>query len=90
MTVTPRAIEVYEDLRNQVLADGRGPTELTALLYHGMVRGLTLLATPPRRPSSEPECPVRTTLPAVENDPNLVRLLANMVLHIQSEVQHVY
>lgn len=59
------------------------------MLYHGMTRGLALLAKTPTPVRRKQQAPARS-LPAVESDPALVRLLTNMVLQLQSEVQHVY
>ena len=88
MALPLQAVETYEALRAQVLGGGRCRTGVTALLYHGMARGLTLIAATPH---PEPRQETRlSTLPAVAPDPALIRLLANMVLRIQSEVQHVY
>jgi hypothetical protein len=60
-------------------------------MYHGMAQGLARLSALPAKP--EP-VPASTTdpdpLPAVESETALIRHLANMVLTIQSEVQHVY
>lgn len=54
-----------------------------------MLKGLALLnETPSSRVNQQEK--VTASFPIAENDPALVRLLANMVLHIQSEVQHVY
>lgn len=89
MTLPAQAIEAYEALRAQVLGGGHCRTGLAAVLYHGMAHGLALLAATPVVPQREQDSPVYT-VPAVENDPALVRLLANMVLQLQSEVQHVY
>jgi len=57
--------------------------------FHGMVRGLaTLLRTPP---AAAPATSVsRTPSTVVPRDPELVRLLANIVLRTQTEVTHVY
>ncbi|MEH6584740.1 MAG: hypothetical protein V7754_22625 [Halioglobus sp.] len=85
----PQAIEAYEALRAQVLGTGHGRTGLAALLYHGMTRGLAVMMATPEIAECEPENP-EGRLPVVANDPALVRLLANMVLQFQSEVQHVY
>jgi len=54
-----------------------------------MARGLALIAVNPLTAASPPEIPAGP-LPVMASDSALVRLLANMVLHIQSEVQHVY
>ena len=85
----PQAIELYENLRAQVLGGGRCRSGHSAVRYHGMARGLALLAKTPTHDQHEQETHTRS-LPTVENDPALVRLLTNMVLRIQSEVQHVY
>lgn len=80
---------MYEQLRAQVFSGGHCRSGLAALLYHGMARGLALLAKTPTTHSHKQEAPARD-LPAVVHDPTLVRLLANMVLQVQSEAQHVY
>ena len=85
-----QTVEVYEALRTHALGGGgRGRAGFTALLYHGMAQGLTLIAPRPATPEPRPETQA-STLPAAVPNPALVRLLANMVLRIQSEVQHVY
>ena len=80
---------MYERLRDQVFSGGHCRSGLTAVLYHGMVQGLALLAKTPTSRSHKQELSTRN-LPAVAHNPALVRLLANMVLQVQSEVQHVY
>ena len=85
----PQAIENYEYLRAQVFEGGRCRTRLSAVMYHGMVRGLALMASTPLSGWSPLDTPMPTRV-AMDNDPALVRLLANMVLQVQSEVQHVY
>ena len=89
MALPWQAVDTYEALRAQVLGGGRCRAGISALLYHGMARGLALItdtsATPTSRQGNQPG-----TLPVVASDPALVRVLANMVLRIQSEVQHVY
>ena len=89
MALSLQAVETYEALRAQVLGGGRCRAGITALLYHGMAQGLALIADTPATP--EPRQGTQPSpLPVVASDPALVRLLANMVLRIQSEVQHVY
>lgn len=85
-------MEHYEALRAQVLGGGRCHPGVTAFLYHGMARGLALMAAKPLT--------ITTSVPRQDTpasamadmacDSALVRLLANMVLHIHAEVQHVY
>lgn len=54
-----------------------------------MLRGLAaLLRTPPA--ASPASSMSRAPATAVPRDPELVRLLANIVLRIQAEVTHVY
>lgn len=58
-------------------------------MYHGMVRGLARMANVPATP--EPTSAITADpLPTVASEAALIRQLANMVLRIQSEVQHVY
>ena len=89
MTLPPQAVEHYEALRAQVLGGGRCRTGVTAFLYHGMARGLAVIAAEPQPSAPQQETPARV-IPGMASDSALVRLLANMVLHIHSEVQHVY
>jgi hypothetical protein len=62
---------------------------LGAIVFHGMWHGLiVLLQTPPAGACSSvgaPRSPV-----AVAHDPQLVRLLANMVLLTQSKEEYAY
>jgi hypothetical protein len=84
-----QAIEAYEALRAHVLGTGHCRTGLSALLYHGMTRGLAVIMATPEIAERGPENP-EGRLPVMANDPALVRLLANMILKFQSELQHVY
>lgn len=79
---------MYETLRTAVLAGQPRPEGCAALRFHGMVGGLTTLlrATPPV-PSNRTADPLPMTAP---RDPQLVRLLANLVLATHTEVTHVY
>jgi hypothetical protein len=54
-----------------------------------MARGLTLMGAAPAAVERHQAIPVNT-VPTMPADPALVRVLANMVLRIQAEVQHVY
>jgi hypothetical protein len=65
------------------------PEGLGALVYHGMLTGLTLiLASTPVSPAVAP--PRDVAIGAMPHGRQFVRLLANMLLRIQSEVVHVY
>ncbi|MGH8319627.1 MAG: hypothetical protein ACREUL_16920 [Steroidobacteraceae bacterium] len=64
------------------------PEGLGAIVYHGLIEGLRLLCSSNR---SEPSPAPRTAEPQpIARDHELLRLLANMVLQVQSEVSHVY
>ena len=79
---------IYESLRDQFLTGSTNPSGLSIIFYHGVFRGLQILAIKPtEKPCTETqEGFIHTALP----DNDLVHLLANMVLHKQSEVAHVY
>jgi hypothetical protein len=64
------------------------PEGLGALVYHGMVTGLLMLARASASPAAVPLRDV--TIRAMPHDRQFVRLLANMLLRTQSEVMHVY
>jgi hypothetical protein len=73
-------------LRAEVL-QGRARAEgIGALVYHGMVTGLLMLASAPAPPAAVPPRDIRT----LPHDRQFVRLLANMLLRTQSEAMHVY
>jgi hypothetical protein len=83
------AIDIYETLRNQVLTGVTKPQGLSVILYHGILRGLQIIAMKPISPfyfAEKQETSQHMALP----DTGLVRLLANIVLHKQSEIMHVY
>ena len=72
-------------LQGQALPDGLG-----AIVFHGMWCGLAVLLSAP--PPSSPPTPARTDAAPipVAHDPQLVRLLANMLLLTQSKVEYAY
>ena len=88
MSVPPAALSTYETLRAEVINGQARPAGLAAVIYHGMLRGLEVIfndvalpaASAPRAPSSD----------ISSLDPDLLRLVANMVLQMQSQVNHVY
>jgi len=88
LTVSPAAVAIYEALRSDVLRGHARPDGVGAIVYHGLVHGLSLLSQP--IPGSAP--PVATVLssPNVQTDPQFLHLLANMVLRTHREVSHVY
>jgi hypothetical protein len=83
------AAEVYETLRGQVLQGAARPDGLGAIVFHGMWRGLAVLLRAPPSVSSSLAIPDATPVP-VAHDPQLVRLLANMLLLTQSKDEYAY
>lgn len=83
------AVQVYEALREQVVLEQARPDGLGAIVFHGMWCGLSvLLQTSPPPPLSSASG-ARSPCP-VTHDPQLVRLLANMVLLTQSKEEYAY
>ena len=81
-------VAIYELLRADVLRGQARPEGLGAVIYHGLVDGLTLLCSSTARGATPAHR--AATLQSVPRDRQLLRLLANMVLQTQSEVMHVY
>lgn len=80
-------IATYELLRADVLRGQARPEGLGAIIFHGLIEGLTLLCSSSTRDLT----PARaSTVQPIACDHELLRLLANMVLQTQSEVKHVY
>ena len=89
MTVSSAALPTYEQLRTEVINGNIRPEGLAAITYHGMVRGLiVILAEPDANIPSSPSPGPHSNEASV--DPDLLRLIANMVLQSQSQVMHVY
>ena len=66
------------------------PDGLGAIVFHGMWRGLVVLLSAPRPPSVSPAAiPDAPPVPVV-HDPQLVRLLASMLLLTQSKDEYAY
>jgi hypothetical protein len=84
------AAQAYEDLREQVVHEKARPEGLGAIVFHGMWCGLSMLlqTPPPTTPLSSASAP-RSPSP-VTHDPELVHLLANMVLLTQSKEEYAY
>ena len=88
MNVPPAALATYETLRAEVLGGQARPAGLAAVTYHGMLRGLAVILTDVALPAvSAPRAPA-SDFSSV--DPDLLRLVANMVLKLQSQVNHAY
>jgi len=75
-------------LRCEVLAAQACCEGLSAIVYHGLIRGLSLLSRPDA-PSVVPAATTRT-VPNVRTDPQFLYILVNMVLQTHQELTHVY
>lgn len=88
------ACEAYETLRVQVLQGRARPEGLGAIVFHGLWGGLVVLLGAPSTsiPMSSTSSPAKAaSAPApVVYDPQLVRLLANMLLLTQSKDEYAY
>jgi len=86
--LSPAAVSRYETLRGDVLCGRARPDGLSAVIYHGLVQGLSLLT------QVIPEClppeAATSSMPIVRTDPEFLHLLANMVLRSHTGVMHVY
>lgn len=83
------AVQTYEELREQVACEQARPDGLGAIVFHGMWCGLGVLLQTPPTPSLSSASVPRPPTP-VTHDPQLVRLLANMVLLTQSKEEYAY
>jgi hypothetical protein len=79
---------MYESLRAEVVDGHARPDGLGAVVYHGLVHGLTLLEGSIRTGMSV--MPRSSPLTVVTGSRELLHVIANMVLQTQSEVMHVY
>ena len=86
MVVASGAGELYERLRWEALHGQARPEGLGAIAYHGLVRGLAVLA---RTSPLSTACPTPSRRPSPPQA-ELVALLASMVLRTQPEVRHVF
>jgi len=79
-------------VRAEVIAGHAKADALGAIVFHGMWQGLRVLLRPATASSSlSPDAPpTLSAAPASTLDRQLVRLLADMVLATQSQVQHVH
>jgi len=83
------AINRYESLRHQVLDGISRPQGLSVFLYHGVLKGLSILTTSVSSPESPIEKPCVSQTPTPAN-PDFIHLLANMVLNSQKELIYAY
>ena len=82
-------VQTYETLRGQVLQGHARPDGLGAIVFHGMWRGLVVLLSAPPSPSLSSPASTDATPAPTAHEPQLVRLLANMLL-AQSQVPYDY
>jgi hypothetical protein len=88
VTLPHSAQALYERLRTEVLAGHARCEGLGAIVYHGLIRGLSLLSSHTTQ-SVAPTAVLRSG-PNVRTDPQFLHLLANMVLQTHQELTHVY
>jgi len=88
VTLPCAALATYERLRSEVLAGHGRPAGLSAIVYHGLIRGLSLLSSG----TAESAAPIATArlVPSIRIDPQFLHLVANMVLQTHQELTHVY
>ena len=72
-------------LRGQARAEGIG-----AIVFHGLWRGMAVLITDSVAPAASALPAPSAPIPAAAHDRQLVRLLANMVLAAEAQVNHAY
>jgi hypothetical protein len=89
LTLPTAAVAIYETLRTEVLAGRARPDGLGAVVYHGLIGGLPLLSQS-LAVQMTPAAAAAQSLPNVRTDPQLLHLLANMVLQTHQEMAHVY
>jgi len=88
VTVPSQALPLYERLRYEVLAGQACREGLSAIVYHGLISGLSLLSSQ-GAPCMAPVVTARA-VPNVRTDPQFLHVLANMVLQTHQELTHVY
>lgn len=84
------AASSYERVRADVLAGQARPDALGAIVFHGMWQGLRVLLSTSSTSSTSPIVAPPMAPPTGTLDRQLVRLLADMVLATQLEVNHVH
>jgi RNA polymerase subunit RPABC4/transcription elongation factor Spt4 len=83
--------EIYEALRADVVCGTACARRMSAIVFHGMWRGLAVLLTPEQSTIARQQSasPPKTTS-VVVHDRQLVHMLANMVLAAETGGSHVY
>jgi len=86
--ISSAALQTYETLRTEVIAERARPAGLCAVVHHGLLRGVALLLSSQASADAAPSCPA-ATVPFTQ-DRKFLHLVANMVLQAHAEVNHVY
>lgn len=84
----PAAVDRYESLRIQAIDGGTDRTGLAAVCYHGMLRGLEIVAAEQPVVARHRTGSGDTAVPS--GDRAVVRQLANMILQLQPEPTHAW
>jgi hypothetical protein len=84
------AEDLYENLRAAVLAGQVYGEGMGAIVFHGLWRGLAVLITERTVPAMRMQPKPSPLASATVHDRQLVRLLANMVLALEAQVNHAY
>lgn len=82
------AVDRYESLRTQAINGGTDRTGLAAVCYHGMLRGLEIVAAEPPAVTRQRTGSEDTAIPC--GDRAVVCQLANMILQLQPEPTHAW
>lgn len=77
---------LYETLRADLIAGRARPEGLAALRFHGMLQALTILL---KAPAVTASIACVAPSPPLQHDSAFACLLANLVLHTQTELTHV-
>ena len=83
------ATQAYEALRAEVLQGQARPDGLGAIVFHGMWCGLRVLLQAPSAPAPSPVSASNLPVPPTQG-PQLVHLIANLVLLTQSREEYAY
>jgi len=84
------AVDLYESLRKQVLEGSMCPQGLCVIIYHGMLRGLQILADESIDSTQNLPEKKQKASRSIPLDDDLIYLLANMVSKLQPEMRHAY
>ena len=88
--MSEEAVDLYESLRKQVLEGSMCPQGLCVIIYHGMLRGLQILADESIDSSQTLPEKKHKASRSIPMDDDLIHLLTNMVSKLQPEIRHAY